>query len=60
MTFVPPELWRSGLVDSGDCHALFAAGWVSGCGKPQNPSPQGWRGCSPGSLGLMESRDDKF
>ena len=44
----------------GDCHTLYAAQVVSGCGKPQNPSPQEWIGSNPGSLGIVEARVDWF
>jgi hypothetical protein len=37
-----------------------AAGWASGCGKPRNLSLQRWRGSSLESLGLMESKEDRF
>ena len=35
------DLLGSGQADSGDCCVLSTRpGWVSGCGKPRNPSVQ--------------------
>jgi hypothetical protein len=61
MTHIPPEFQGSGQVDTGDSSTLSTpVRWVSGCGKPRNPSLWGLRGSSPGSLGLLEVREDRY
>jgi hypothetical protein len=40
--------------------SLCGPRWASGCGKPWNPSPPGWRESNLRFLGLIESRYDCF